>query len=162
MPYVLRLIGVFVCASLNWRPNSKTCSASKHVQREQNINNPPLKEVMANSAHSEGDFAAVMTATKTYGESEIDLQLYFLPLVLKTYASVIAVHADAKVILNVRMIESDISPSAYKWADALLWNMGCQVSALITHWGWLRRVGRLVQGNSLCLVSADRLCCVTT
>lgn len=62
-------------------------------------------------------------------------------------------YADAKVILNVRMIESDISPIASEWADALLRKVGCQVSALITRWGWLRGVGRLVAGNSLCVYS---------
>lgn len=78
---------------------------------------------------------------------------YISPLVLKTHASVIAVHADAKVILNIRMIESDISPIASEWADALLRKVGCQVSVLITHCGWLKGVGRLVQGNSLCVYS---------
>lgn len=142
-----------VCAFFNWKPNSKSCNASKHVETEQNINNPPLKEVMATSAHSEGDFALVMDVTRTYVETWIDLQLYFLPLALKTHASVIAVYADAKVILNVRMIESDISPIASEWADALLRKVGCQVSSLITHRGCLRGVGRLVEGNSLCVYS---------
>lgn len=57
----------------------------------------------------------------------------FSPLALKIPASVIAVYADAKVILNVRMIESDISPIAFEWADALLRKVGCQMSALISH-----------------------------
>lgn len=87
---------------------------------------------MAILAHSEGDFVLVMAVTKTYDETWIDLQLYFLPLALKTHTSDIAVHADAKVILSVRMIESDISPIASEWADALLQKVSCQVSALIT------------------------------
>ncbi len=65
---------------------------------------------MAPSARSEGDFVLVMAVRGTYAETWIDLQLYFLPLALKTHASVIAVYADAKVILNARMIEADISP----------------------------------------------------
>ena len=84
---------------------------------------------------------------------ELICSYIFSLLRLKTCASVIAVYADAKVILNVRMIESDISPIASEWADALLRKVGCQVSALITHWGWLRGVGRLVAGNSLCVYS---------
>lgn len=63
---------------------------------------------------------------------ELICSYIFSSLVLKTHASVIAVCADAKVILNVRMIESDISPVASEWADALLRKVGCQVSALIT------------------------------
>lgn len=58
-------------------------------------------------------------------------------------------YADAKVILNVRMIEADISPAASEWADALLQKVGCQVSALITHRGWLSEVGSLAEGNSV-------------
>lgn len=60
---------VFVGAFFNWYPNSETCNASKHVQTEQNINNPALKEVMANSVHSEGDFVLVMAVTKTNDET---------------------------------------------------------------------------------------------
>lgn len=71
-------------------------------------------------ATSEGDFVLVMVVRRAHLETWIDLQLYFLPLALKTHASVIAVYADAKVILNVRMIEADISPIASEWADALL------------------------------------------
>ncbi|KAF0043377.1 hypothetical protein F2P81_004714 [Scophthalmus maximus] len=37
--------------------------------------------------------------------------------------NIIAVYADAKVILNIRMIESDIIPIASEWADALLRKM---------------------------------------
>lgn len=66
-------------------------------------------------------------------ERELICSYIFSPLALKNHASVIAVYADAKVILNVRMIESDISPIASEWADALLRKVGCQVSALITH-----------------------------
>ena len=58
-----------VCASFNWKPNFKTCNASKHVQTEQNINNKPLKEVMATSASSEGDFVLVMAVKRTYVET---------------------------------------------------------------------------------------------
>lgn len=118
------------------RPDFRTCNASRHVQPKQNINNQPSREVMATtSACFEGDFVFCNS-------------LYFLPLMLKSHAVDIAVQADAKVILNVRMIETDIRPVASEWADALLQNVGCQVSALITHLGWLRGVGRLLEGNS--------------
>lgn len=131
-----------VCAFFNLRPNSKTCNASKHVKTEQNINNAPFKDVMATSSCSEGDFVSVMAVRRTDVETWIDLQLYFLPLALKTHASVIAVYADAKVIFSVRMIEADISPIASEWADALLRKVGCQVSALITQWaGWEELAG---------------------
>lgn len=36
----------------NCMHHTKTCNVSKHVQTEQNINNQPLKEVMATSAYS--------------------------------------------------------------------------------------------------------------
>lgn len=38
-------------------------------QTKQNINNPPLKEVMAASARSEGDFVLVMAVTRTCVET---------------------------------------------------------------------------------------------
>lgn len=41
------------------------------------------------------------------------------------------------------MIEADVSHIASEWADALLQEGGCQVSALITQWDWLRGAGRL-------------------
>lgn len=102
-----------------------------------------------------------MAVTETNVETSIDLQLHFLPLALKKCASVIAVQADAKVILSIRMIESDISPVASEWADASLQKGGCQVSALITRPDSLRGVGRRVEGNSLHLLSLDRLCCIS-
>lgn len=74
----LRMCGFFCL-----KPNFKTCSASKQVQTEQNINNAPLKGVMVASAHYEGDFASVMPVRRTCVEAQIDLPLYFLLLVLK-------------------------------------------------------------------------------
>lgn len=72
----------------------------------------------------------------------------------KKHASLIVVYADAKVVLNVRMIEADISSIASIGADALLQKVGCQVSVFLTHWVWLRGVGRL--GGKLCVFSQCR------
>lgn len=63
------------------------------------------------------------------------------------------------------MIETDISPAASQWADALLQKVGCQVSALISHRGRLSEVGRLVEGNCICVCAPslhiDGLCGIT-
>lgn len=53
-------------------------------------------------------------------------------------------------------MEADVSPIASEWADALLQEAGCQVSALITRWGWLREDGRLQEGG--CSVSVPQIC----
>lgn len=66
----------------------------------------------------------------------------FYPLCLKSHALVIAVYADAKVIWSDGMMEADVSPIASEWVDALLQEVGCQVSALIMQWGCLREDGR--------------------
>lgn len=62
---------VFFCLKAKF----KTCRASKQVQMEQNINNAPLKGVMAASARCEGDFASVMPVRQTCVEAQIDLPL---------------------------------------------------------------------------------------
>lgn len=53
------------------------------------------------------------------------------------------------------MMEADVGPMASEWADALLQELGCQVSALITRWGWLREDGRLQEGG--CSVSVPQI-----
>lgn len=53
------------------------------------------------------------------------------------------------------MMEADVSPIASEWADALLQEAGCQVSALITRWAWLREDGRLQEGG--CSVSVPQI-----
>lgn len=53
------------------------------------------------------------------------------------------------------MMEADVSPIASEWADALLQEVGCQVSALIMQWGCLREDGRLQEGG--CSVSVPKI-----
>lgn len=72
-----------MCGFFCLKPNFKTCRASNQVQMEQNINNAPLKGVMAASACGQGDFASVMPVRRTCVKAQIDLPLYFLLLVLK-------------------------------------------------------------------------------
>lgn len=79
----------------------------------------------------------------------------FYPLCLKSHALVIAVYADAKVIWSVGMMEADVSPIANEWADALLQEVGCQVSALIMWWDRLREDGGHQEGG--CLVSVPQV-----
>lgn len=110
---------------------------------------------MCASACCKGDFASLMSVRRTCVKAQIDLPLYFLPPCLKSHALVIAVYADAKVIWSVGMMEADVSPIASEWTDALLQEVGCQVSALITQWGWLREDGRLQEGG--CLVSVPQI-----